>query len=233
MSFLEVQDVHTYYGDSYVLKGVNLKVERGSVVAVLGRNGVGKTTLIRTIMGLTPARKGKILYQEKDIAHFPTFKIARLGIGLVPQGRRIFSSLTTKENMTVAIRTGANLGWSVEKVAARFPNLQARLQTRGIKLSGGEQQMLAFGRALMGDANLLLLDEPTEGLAPLLVAEIGNFIKEIREHGISILIVEQSLPFVLKIADVAYVMSKGVIVHESAPEELQENAEVKSRYLGI
>jgi branched-chain amino acid transport system ATP-binding protein len=233
VSLLEVQDVHTYYGDSYVLKGVNLKVEPGSVVAVLGRNGVGKTTLIRSIMGLTPARRGKILYQEKDIAHLPTYRIARLGIGLVPQGRRVFSSLTTKENMTVAARGGGRLGWSVEKVTGRFPNLEARLQTRGVKLSGGEQQMLAFGRALVGNADLLLLDEPTEGLAPLLVAEIGNFIKEIREHGISILIVEQSLPFVLKIADLAYVMSKGVIVHESRPKELQENAEVKLRYLGI
>jgi branched-chain amino acid transport system ATP-binding protein len=233
VSLLEVQDVHTYYGDSYVLKGVNLKVEPGSVVAVLGRNGVGKTTLIRSIMGLTPARRGKILYQEKDITHLPTYRIARLGIGLVPQGRRVFSSLTTKENMTVAARGGGQLGWSVEKVAGRFPNLAARLQTRGVRLSGGEQQMLAFGRALVGNADLLLLDEPTEGLAPLLVAEIGNFIKEIREHGISILIVEQSLPFVLKIADLAYVMSKGVVVHESRPKELQENAEVKSRYLGI
>lgn len=233
MSLLEVQDVHTYYGDSYVLKGVNLRVEAGSVVAVLGRNGVGKTTLIRSIMGLTPARRGKILYQGNDIAHAPTYRIARSGIGLVPQGRRVFSSLTTKENMTVAMRAGGKATWSLEKVTGRFPNLQARLQTKGVRLSGGEQQMLAFGRALVGDVNLLLLDEPTEGLAPLLVAEIGNFIKEIREHGISILIVEQSLSFVLKIADKAYVMSKGVIVHESAPKELQENAEVKSRYLGI
>ncbi len=233
MSLLKVEDVHTYNGDSYVLKGVNVRVEPGSVVAVLGRNGVGKTTLIRSIMGLTPARSGKILYRERDITHLPTFRIARLGIGLVPQGRRIFSSLTTKENMAVAIRAEGKQWWSVEKVTRRFPSLQARLQTRGVKLSGGEQQMLAFGRALMGDVNLLLLDEPTEGLAPLLVAEIGNFIKEIREHGISILIVEQSLPFVLKIADVAYVMSKGVIVHESAPKELQENAQVKSHYLGI
>jgi branched-chain amino acid transport system ATP-binding protein len=233
VSLLEVQDVHTYYGDSYVLKGVNLKVEAGSVVAVLGRNGVGKTTLIRSIMGLTPARRGKIVYQGNDIARKPTYRIARSGIGLVPQGRRVFSSLTTKENMTVAIRASGKPTWSLEKVTGRFPNLQARLQTKGVRLSGGEQQMLAFGRALVGDANLLLLDEPTEGLAPLLVAEIGNFIKEIREHGISILIVEQSLPFVLKIADVAYVMNKGVIVHESTPKELHENAEVKSRYLGI
>jgi branched-chain amino acid transport system ATP-binding protein len=233
VSLLEVQDIHTYYGDSYVLKGVNLKVESGSVVAVLGRNGVGKTTLIRSIMGLTPARRGKILYQQKDIAHLPTFRIARLGIGLVPQGRRVFSSLTTKENMTVAIRTGEKPGWSMEDVTRRFPNLQARLQNRAVKLSGGEQQMLAFGRALVGNPDLLLLDEPTEGLAPLLVAEIGNFIQEIRKHGISILIVEQSLPFALKIADVAYVMNKGVIVHESEPKELQKNAEVKSRYLGI
>jgi len=233
VSLLEVQNIHTYYGDSYVLKGIDLKVEPGSVVAVLGRNGVGKTTLIRSIMGLTPARSGKILYRGKDITHLPTFRIARLGIGLVPQGRRLFSSLTTKENMTVAMRSGGKLRWSVEKVIRKFPNLAARIQIRGIRLSGGEQQMLAFGRALVGNPDLLLLDEPTEGLAPLLVAEIGNFIKDIREHGISILIVEQSLPFVLKIADLAYIMAKGVVVHQSEPKALLENAEVKSRYLGV
>lgn len=233
MSLLEVQDIHTYYGDSYVLKGVDLKVERGTVMAVLGRNGVGKTTLIRSIMGLTPPRKGKILYQSKDITHLPTFRIARIGIGLVPQGRRIFSSLSTKENMAVATRSRGESGWSMEQVLMRFPILKSRLETRGIKLSGGEQQMLAFGRALMGNADLLLLDEPTEGLAPLLVAEIGELIKELKEHGISMLLIEQNLPFVLKIADWAYIMSKGVIVYESGPKELQENAEVKSRYLGV
>ena len=233
MSLLELHNVHTYYGESYVLKGVDLNLERGSVVAVLGRNGVGKTTLIRTIMGLTPARQGTIVYQGTEISALPTYRIARMGIGLVPQGRHLFSSLTTKENMTVAMRSTGSRSGSLEKVVSRFPNLKERLQTRAVRLSGGEQQILAFGRALAGEPTLLLLDEPTEGLAPLLVTEIGNFIREIRQQGISILIVEQSLPFVLKIADVAYIMSKGVIVHQSAPGELDSNAEVKSRYLGV
>ena len=233
MSLLEVQDIHTYYGDSYVLKGVNLRVGRGALVAVLGRNGVGKTTLIRSIMGLTPPRRGKILYQGEDITHLPTFRIAQLGVGLVPQGRRIFSSLTTKENLVVAARSRRDSGWSMERVLMRFPSLKSLLETRGMKLSGGEQQMLAFGRALMGNAGFLLLDEPTEGLAPLLVAEIGEIIKELKEQGISMLLVEQNLPFVLKLADRVYVMSKGVIVHESGPKELEENAEVKLRHLGV
>ena len=233
MSLLEVQDIHTYYGDSYVLKGVDLKVERGTVVAVLGRNGVGKTTLIRSIMGLTPPRRGKILYQSKDITHLPTFRIARIGIGLVPQGRRIFSSLTTKENLTVAAQIRNDSGWSLQRVLTTFPRLKFLLENRGAKLSGGEQQMLAFGRALMGNADLLLLDEPTEGLAPLLVAEIGALIRGLKEHGISALLVEQNLPFALGIADWVYIMSKGVVVYESGPKELQENGEAKSRYLGV
>jgi len=233
VSLLEVQDIHTYYGDSYVLKGVDLKVERGTVVAVLGRNGVGKTTLIRSIMGLTPPRRGKILYQSKDITHLPTFRIARIGIGLVPQGRRIFSSLTTKENLTVAAQIRNDSGWSLQRVLTTFPRLKFLLENRGAKLSGGEQQMLAFGRALMGNADLLLLDEPTEGLAPLLVAEIGALIRGLKEHGISALLVEQNLPFALGIADWVYIMSKGVVVYESGPKELQENGEAKSRYLGV
>ena len=233
MSLLEVQDIHTYYGDSYVLKGVDLKVERGTVVAVLGRNGVGKTTLIRSIMGLTPPRRGKILYQSKDITHLPTFRIARIGIGLVPQGRRIFSSLTTKENLTVAAQIRNDSGGSLQRVLTTFPRLKFLLENRGAKLSGGEQQMLAFGRALMGNADLLLLDEPTEGLAPLLVAEIGALIRGLKEHGISALLVEQNLPFALGIADWVYIMSKGVVVYESGPKELQENGEAKSRYLGV
>ena len=233
MNLLEVQDIHTYYGGSYVLKGVNLRVGRGGVVAVLGRNGVGKTTLIRSIMGLTPPRRGKIVYQGEDITHLPTFRIAQTGIGLVPQGRHIFSSLTTRENMTVAARTRGESGWFIERVLTRFPHLKSRLETRGTKLSGGEQQMLAFGRALMGNADLLLLDEPTEGLSPLLVAEIGDLIKELKEQEISMLLVEQNLPFVLEVADWVYVMSKGIIVYESEPEELQGNEEVKSHYLGV
>jgi branched-chain amino acid transport system ATP-binding protein len=230
---LDVQGIHTYYGDSYVLKGVDLKVDGGAVVAVLGRNGVGKTTLIRSIMGLTPPRQGRILYQGNDITQLPTFSIARIGIGLVPQGRRIFPSLTVKENLVLATQARSKSAWSLERVLTRFPRLKLQLENRGSMLSGGEQQMLAFGRALMGNADLLLLDEPTEGLAPLLVAEIGNLVKELREHGISMLLVEQNLPFILKISDWAYIMSKGIIVHESTPRELQENSEIKLGYLGV
>jgi branched-chain amino acid transport system ATP-binding protein len=233
VKLLEVQDVHTYYGDSHVLKGVNLEVETGAVVAVLGRNGMGKTTLMRTVMGLTPARRGRILYQGVDIAHLPTYKIARLGLGYVPQGRRLFVSLTTKENLIVAMRPGVKHGFTVEEALDRFPNLRKRLQNRASKLSGGEQQMVAIGRALMGSPNLVLLDEPTEGLSPLLVSQIAAFIREIREQGISVLIVEQSLPFAVSTADRAYIMSKGTVVHECRPSELQGDAELKHRYLGV
>jgi branched-chain amino acid transport system ATP-binding protein len=233
MSLLEVQDTHTYYGDSYVLHGVSLKVERGLVVAVLGRNGVGKTTLIRSIMGFTPPRRGKILFQGQDITHQAPFRIAQLGIGLVPQGRLVFPTLSARENMAVAARKrGASL-WSMDEVLTMFPQLKPRLQTKAGRLSGGEQQMLAIGRALMGNADFLLMDEPTEGLAPLLVEELGRIINELREQGLSILLVEQNLPFVTELADYVYVMSKGVIAYESLPKELQENAEVKARYLGI
>lgn len=233
MSLLEVQDIHTYYGDSYILKGVRLSAERGTLTGVLGRNGVGKTTLIRSIMGFNPPRQGKVIYQGQDISRLAPFRIVRMGIALVPQGRQIFPSLTTKENMVIAARVGRDSLWSLEQVLTMFPVLRSRLQTQAGRLSGGEQQMLAFGRALMGKVNLLLLDEPTEGLAPLLVAGIRKTISELKGHGISILLVEQNLRLVLRLADWVYVMSKGIIAYGSEPRELEENADIKSRYLGI
>ena len=233
MSLMEIHDIHTYYGRSYVLQGVSLKVEKGTAVALLGRNGAGKTTLTRSIMGLTPPRQGKILYQGQDITHQAPFHIAQLGIGLIPQGRRIFSSLTAKENLVVAARSRGISRWSLDQVLTVFPQLKPRLQARGGRLSGGEQQMLAFGRALIGNPDFLLMDEPTEGLAPLLVQELEKIINELKERGLSILLVEQNLPFALKLADYVYIMSKGVIAYESRPKELEENAEVKSYYLGI
>ncbi|MBI3015228.1 MAG: ABC transporter ATP-binding protein [Candidatus Tectomicrobia bacterium] len=201
---LEVQDIHTYYGDSYVLQGTSLKVGVGSVAALLGRNGVGKTTLIRSIIGFTPPRR--------------------------------FPSLSVRENVQIATRPQAKdaaQSWTMEKLFTLFPVLKERIRHRGSKLSGGEQQMLASGRALMGNPQCLLMDEPTEGLAPLIVREMGRLIEQIKEHGLSILLIEQNLAFALKHADYVYIMSKGRIVYQSSPQELWKNAEVKSRYLGV
>jgi len=233
MSLLEVRDIHTYYGHSYVLQGVSLKVEKGAVVAVLGRNGVGKTTLIRSICGLTPPRRGEIFLNGHNVAGLPPHRISAMGIGVIPQGRRVFASLSVGENLRVAARTKGGTEWTVDRVLETFPRLRERIQHRGGKLSGGEQQMLATGRALVGNPNLLLMDEPTEGLAPLMVNELGKVVSEFKKAGLSILLVEQNLSFALKLADHVYVMSKGRIVHDSPPRELLDNAEVKTRYLGL
>jgi branched-chain amino acid transport system ATP-binding protein len=233
MSLLEVQDIHTYYQDSYVLQGLSLKVDKGTVVVILGRNGVGKTTLIRSIIGFNPPRRGRIIYQGHDITHQESFRNVRLGIGLVPQGRRIFSSLTVKENIEIASQRQGDSPWTLDRLLSLFPQLRGRLYTRGGKLSGGEQQMLACSRALIGNPDLLLMDEPSEGLSPIVIQEIGRIIDEIKARGLSILLVEQNFSFALKLADYVYVMSKGTIVYESEPKELWENIEIKSSYLGI
>ncbi len=230
---LSVQDIHTYYGDSYILQGVSLEVPEGSVVALLGRNGMGKTTLIRSIMSLTPPRRGRVLFKDTDVTFLPPDRIVRMGMGLVPQGRRVFASLTVAENLTVAARREGSHGWSTERVYALFPRLRERADHRAQKLSGGEQQMLAIGRALMGNPDLLLMDEPTEGLAPLLVRGVGEAIERLKAEGLSILLVEQNLPFALKVADRVHVLSKGRIVHSSAPDALWTNEEVKARHLGL
>jgi len=233
MGILEIKDVHTYYGDSHVLQGVSLNIEKGDVVALLGRNGAGKTTLVHTIIGFNPPRSGKIVFDGVDITCLKTHLIARLGIGLIPQGRRVFRSLTVNENLDIAARPGAALNFSMDEVFSLFPNLRARFRSRGKHLSGGEQQMLACGRALVGNPALLMLDEPSEGLAPLLVREVEGVIKKIKAEGLSILLVEQNFSFALRLADYVYVMNRGVVVHESSPEELQQNSEVKSKYLGV
>ncbi|UCF73801.1 MAG: ABC transporter ATP-binding protein [Deltaproteobacteria bacterium] len=229
---LELVDVHTYYGESHVLHGISLKVEEGSVVALLGRNGMGKTTTIRSIIGFTPARDGEVRFKEKVITHLRSFKIAQMGIGLIPQGRDLFPSLSVKENLTMAARSRGTAGsWSLDKVYAHFPLLKERESLKGDLLSGGEQQMLAISRALMTNPDLLLMDEPSEGLAPLIVREIGHIIGQLKESGFSILLVEQNYPMALSVADYAYIISKGRIVYESTISELKDNEEIKVKYL--
>jgi branched-chain amino acid transport system ATP-binding protein len=228
---LRVEEINTYYGDSYVLQGISLHVPRGSVVALLGRNGMGKTTLIRSIIGFTPPKTGKVLFKGVDVTRVPSYRIASMGMGLVPQGRWIFPSLTVKENLLIgAQKTGE---WGLEEIYSLFPRLKERAKHWGNKLSGGEQQMLAVARALMTNPDLLLMDEPTEGLAPLLVQSVADVILRLKEKGYTILLVEQNLPMALKVGDVTHVLSRGRIVYSSAPQELWQNEEVKSRYLGL
>jgi len=231
---LELADVHAYYGESYVLQGTSLDVKEGSVVALLGRNGMGKTTTIRTIMGFTPLRRGVIRFREKEISHLESYRIAQMGIGLVPQGRIIFPSLTVLENLTMAARGGERDGsWDLDRVYTIFPVLKERAHYRGTLLSGGEQQMLSIARALMTNPQLLLMDEPSEGLAPIVVREIRQIIRELKESGFSILLVEQNLPMALAVADYVYVISKGVIAYQSDPDKLGSDEEAKAKYLGV
>ena len=230
---LELLDIHTYYGESHVLHGISMTVQQGSVVALLGRNGMGKTTTIRSIIGFTPPREGQIRFKKREITKLKPYHIAKMGIGLVPQGRNIFPSLSVKENLTMAARQGRqkNGGWSLDRVYAQFPILKERSKLKGKLLSGGEQQMLAVGRALMTNPDLLLMDEPSEGLAPLVVHDIGFIIVRLKKEGLSILLVEQNLPMGLGVSDYVLIISKGQIVYESSPAQLRENEEVKVKYL--
>ncbi len=233
---LQVEDIHTYYGDSYVLQGISLEVPEGAVVAVLGRNGMGKTTLIRSIVGFTPPRQGRVVFRGREITRLPSYEIIRMGMGLVPQGRRIFPSLSVLENLSVAGRAPAGGGlnsWNAERVLELFPRLAERKGHRGNKLSGGEQQMLAIARALMGNPQFLLMDEPSEGLAPLIVRGLVDTLKHLKAGGLSILLVEQNLHFALSVADHVHVLSKGKIVYSSSPAELLRNDEIKHQYLGV
>ncbi|MGA2463428.1 MAG: ABC transporter ATP-binding protein [Thermodesulfobacteriota bacterium] len=230
---LAVQDIHTYYGDSYILQGVSLKVSAGTIITLVGRNGVGKTTLIRSIIGFTPPRSGKIIFKDIDIVGLAPEQIARAGIGLVPQGRRLFPSLTVHENLIVAAHNKGPDGWAVENLFELFPRLRERSSQMASKLSGGEQQMLAIARSLMTNPDLLLMDEPTEGLAPLIVDHLGDVLFGLKEKGLSVLLVEQNLVFAQDLADYVYMMNKGEIVYESSIEEFRENTESQHLYLGI
>ncbi len=231
---LELIDVHTYYGESYILQGISLEVGDSSVVALLGRNGMGKTTTIRSIIGFTPPRRGIVRFKGKDITGLQPYRIAHMNIGLVPQGRQIFPSLSVEENLTMAARGGQKAdAWTLEKVYSLFPILKIRAKYKGNLLSGGEQQMQTIARALMTNPELLLMDEPSEGLAPLIVKEIGRVIRQLKDSGFSILLVEQNLSMALSLADYVYILSNGKIVYESLPEDLRDNEEVKARHLGV
>jgi branched-chain amino acid transport system ATP-binding protein len=228
---LEVKDIHTYYGYSYILQGVSLKIDPGSVLSILGRNGVGKTTLVRSIIGLTPPRIGRVVFKEVDVTGFKPHRIARMGIGLVPQGRRVFNSLSVRENL-LATALNRGKGWTLDRIYSLFPKLKERENQKAGNLSGGEQQMLSTARGIRGEPDLLLMDEPSEGLAPLFVEELGRVIQQLKSEGLSILLVEQNFSFALDMADHVCVMSKGKIVYESLPEDLQDNEAVKTQYLG-
>ncbi len=227
---LDVEAIHTYYGDSHVLHGVSLRVAPGEAVALLGRNGAGKTTAIRSIVGFTPPRAGRVLFDGRAIERWPSYRIARSGLALVPQGRRIFAPLSVRENLLLGARAP---GWTLERVFALFPRLREREQQSGGTLSGGEQQMLAIGRALLTNSRLILLDEPSEGLAPLIVREIGRILLALKAERLSLLLVEQNYHLALRVADRVYVMNKGQIVYEGTPAGLEADEEVKRRYLGV
>jgi branched-chain amino acid transport system ATP-binding protein len=228
---LEARALHTYYGASHVLHGVSVALDEGQIVAVVGRNGMGKTTLIRSIAGLTPPRDGSVRFLGRQIAGAPPHVIARLGLGLVPQGRRVFPSLSVEENLTAAARGPGR--WNLAAVSALFGRLAERRRHKGHQLSGGEQQMLSIGRALMTNPRCLLMDEPSEGLAPLLVEEVGRVLVELKGGGLSVLLVEQNLPLALRVADVVTVMSKGEVVFSGSPAALRDAPDVLARHLSL
>ncbi len=235
---LVVSDLHANYGLAEVLRGVSLEAPEGRVAALLGRNGMGKTTLIRALMGMAPprVRAGSVRFGGRELLGLTPHEIARLGIGLVPQGRRVFRSLTVLEHLRIAARpahNGAGPGWDVERVFQLFPRLAERKSNRGGALSGGEQQMLAIARALMSNPTLLLMDEPSEGLAPLLLQQLGTQLLELKRSGLTIFLVEQNLGLAMKLADEAYVLDRGQIVYHGGAAELDADLEIKQRYLGV
>ncbi len=230
---LELENVNAYYGESHVLRGVSLSVREGEVVCLLGRNGVGKTTTILTIMGYLKPRAGRIVYQGRNIGALPPYAVARLGFGFVPQERGIFPSLTVREQLTVFARAGDNRRWTLERIFGLFPNLKQRERNLGFALSGGEQQMLSIARALMLNPSLLLLDEPSEGLAPMIVQEIISVLKSVKREGLAILLVEQNLRTALAVADRHHVMNKGEICFTGSSAELEHNEFVLRTYLSV
>ena len=230
---LDLDNVNAYYGDSHILHGVSLAVREGEVVCLLGRNGAGKTTTVMTVMGYLHPRVGSIRYNGRDIGALPPYALARLGFGLVPQERGIFPSLTVRENLTVFARHARKGGWTLPRIFELFPSLQARERNLGFQLSGGEQQMLSIARALMLNPSLLVLDEPSEGLAPLIVQEIVEVLKRLKGEGLAILLVEQNLRAAFAVADRHHVMNKGAICFTGTTAELEGNEFVLRNYLSV
>ena len=227
---LEVRDLQTAYGRSQVLFGVSLQVPSSTVVSLLGRNGMGKTTTVRSIMGITRPRAGSITFEKKSLDGLPSYRIAKAGLGLVPEGRQVFPNLTVHENLVATARKGA---WNEERVLQLFPHLEARKGNYGNQLSGGEQQMLAIGRALMTNPRLLILDEATEGLAPLIRAEIYRSIERLKAEGLSILVIDKDVRALTRVADRHYVREKGRVVWSGTSSELSASPDTQHRYLGV
>ena len=233
---LELKEIHTYYGLSHVIQGVSLTVEEGEIITLIGRNGAGKTTTLKSIIGLTPPRAGTVTFQGEDITHLPTHLISQRGIAFVPEERRVIPNLTVAENLKIGMLKNKDKSKNaklLERAFAYFPRLQERLTQRGGSLSGGEQQMLTMARGLVSDPAIMLIDEPTEGLMPLLVNQIAIILKEMNKDGVTILLVEQNVEMALAISTRGYVIDQGVIQFEGQAKELQQNREIQQRYLGV
>jgi branched-chain amino acid transport system ATP-binding protein len=232
---LEIKETHTYFGKSHILHGVSMDVEKGEIVALVGRNGVGKSTTLKSIVGLAPPQKGSIRFKGQEIGGWRPHKICRLGVGYVPEERRIFPKLTVRQNLLVGIKPKQKVSkpWTIDRVYGFFPSLEQRDRQKAGNLSGGEQQMLTIGRTLMGNPEIILVDEPTEGLAPLLVDMVVKILQDINAEGVSILLVEHTMDVALGLASRAYVMSKGTIVFRGTSEELSADKEVRKRYLEV
>ncbi len=233
---LEVKDLNTFYEQSHVLQGVSLNVDHGEIVCLLGRNGVGKSTTLKSIIGLVKPRSGEVLFKKQNVAGMPPHVVAKLGMGYVPEDRRIFPTLTLRENLLMGIKPRQKEngdGWTIKKVYKYFPALQARDKQKGGHLSGGEQQMLTIARTLMGNPEVLLIDEPTEGLAPKIVETVEQVIQDIHQHNTPILLVEQNMRVALRLAGRIYVISKGKIVFQGTGQELKEADEVRQKYLEV
>jgi len=236
--FLEVKDLNTFYGASHVLQGISLNLKKGEIVSLLGRNGMGKSTTLKSVMGLVRPRSGQVVFNGNDITGFPSYKVAKAGIGYVPEERRIFPNLTVLDNLMMGVKggvvdAGKQGGWTIDRIYQHFPSLKERATNKGSHLSGGEQQMLAIGRSLMGNPDLLLVDEPTEGLAPIMVQEVRDVIAEINKVGVSILLVEHNLKVAMYLSHRVYLMGKAHIGFSGTVAELDNNPAAREKYLEV